>query len=154
MRSKTSLDSSHEVAHGYGVNFINCLYLIPLIINQNFCATSNQIAAQLHSGLTSSASVPLAWTFVHCCAADASCPWGSLACNLFPCDFISAPWCINLFHATRDFLRCKLQIVLPNLDVLPLTLFKCRHRCACHKFDLICRKNVQYLYFQINLLKN
>ena len=31
--------------------------------------------------------------------------------------------------------------------------FNCRHRCIYHKFDSICRKNVQYLYLQINLLK-
>ena len=38
MRSKTSLDSSREVAQGCGVSFVNCLYLVPLIISQNFCA--------------------------------------------------------------------------------------------------------------------
>ena len=46
MRSKTSLGSSCEVAQSCGVSFVNCLYLVPLIIDQNFCttcATSNQI---------------------------------------------------------------------------------------------------------------
>jgi len=42
MWSKASLDSSREVAQGCGVSFVNCLYLVPLIIGQNFCATSNQ----------------------------------------------------------------------------------------------------------------
>ena len=40
MRSKTSLGSSREVAQGYGVSFVNYLYLVPLIIGQIFCATS------------------------------------------------------------------------------------------------------------------
>ena len=39
MRSKTSLGSSREVVQGSGVSFANCLYLVPLIIGQNFCAT-------------------------------------------------------------------------------------------------------------------
>ena len=39
MRSKTLLGSSREVAQGCGVSFVNCLYLVPLIIDQNFCAT-------------------------------------------------------------------------------------------------------------------
>ena len=39
MRSKASLGSSREVVQGCGVSFINCLYLVPLIIDQNFCAT-------------------------------------------------------------------------------------------------------------------
>ena len=42
MRSKASLDSSREVAQGCGVSFVNYFYLVPLIIGQNFCATSNQ----------------------------------------------------------------------------------------------------------------
>ena len=36
---------SREIAQGCGVSFINCLYLVPLIIGQNFCttcATSNK----------------------------------------------------------------------------------------------------------------
>jgi hypothetical protein len=37
--SKVSLGSSREVVQGCGVNFVNCLYLVPLIIGQNFCAT-------------------------------------------------------------------------------------------------------------------
>ena len=40
-----------------------------------------------------------------------------------------------------------------HLMVLSLSLFKCRRWCACHEFDSICRKNVQQLYLQINLLK-
>ena len=39
MRLKTSLDSSREVEQGCGVSFVNYLYLVPLIIGQNFCAT-------------------------------------------------------------------------------------------------------------------
>ena len=39
MRSKASLGSSREVAQGRGISFVNCLYLVPLIIGQNFCAT-------------------------------------------------------------------------------------------------------------------
>ena len=39
MRSTTLLSSSREVAYGCGVSFINWLYLVPLIIGQNFCAT-------------------------------------------------------------------------------------------------------------------
>ena len=39
MRSKISLGSSREVVQGCGVSFVNCLYLVPLIIGQNFCAT-------------------------------------------------------------------------------------------------------------------
>jgi hypothetical protein len=39
VQSKVSLGSSREVAHGCGVSFINYLYLVPLIIGQNFCAT-------------------------------------------------------------------------------------------------------------------
>ena len=45
MRSKASLGSSREVAQGCGVSFVNYLYLVPLIIGQNFyaiCATSNK----------------------------------------------------------------------------------------------------------------
>ena len=42
MRSNASLGSSREVAQGCGVSCVNCLYLVPLIIGQNFCATSNQ----------------------------------------------------------------------------------------------------------------
>ena len=45
MRSKASLGSSREVVQGCGVSFTNCLYLVPLIISQNFCtthATTNQ----------------------------------------------------------------------------------------------------------------
>ena len=39
-------------------------------------------------------------------------------------------------------------------ELLPLSLFNCRCWCAYHKFDSICRKYVQHLYLQINLLKN
>ena len=39
MRSKASLDSSREVAQGCGVSFVNYLYLVSLIIGQNFCAS-------------------------------------------------------------------------------------------------------------------
>ena len=39
MRLKTLLGSSREVVQGCGVSFANCLYLVPLIISQNFCAT-------------------------------------------------------------------------------------------------------------------
>ena len=39
VRSKASLGSSREIVQGCGVNFANCLYLVPLIIGQNFCAT-------------------------------------------------------------------------------------------------------------------
>ena len=39
VRSKASLGSSREVEHGCGVSFINYLYLVHLIIGQNFCAT-------------------------------------------------------------------------------------------------------------------
>ena len=45
MRSKTSLDSSRKIAQDCGDSFVNCLYLITLIIGQKFCAThatSNQ----------------------------------------------------------------------------------------------------------------
>src|SRR6185503_11736799 len=49
VRSKTSLGSSREVAQGCGVSFINCLYLVPLIIGQNFCATSNQTGPRVHA---------------------------------------------------------------------------------------------------------
>ena len=45
MRSKASLGSSREVARGCGVSFVNYLYLVPLIIGQNFyatCTTHNQ----------------------------------------------------------------------------------------------------------------
>ena len=34
------------------------------------------------------------------------------------------------------------------------SLNKYHHWCACGKFNLICRKYMQYLYFQIYLLKN
>ena len=37
--------------------------------------------------------------------------------------------------------------------ILPLSLFNCRRWCACHKFDSICKKYMQHLYLQINLLK-
>ena len=37
MRSKASLDSSREVVQGCEVSFVNCFYLISLIIGQNFC---------------------------------------------------------------------------------------------------------------------
>ena len=43
-RSNVSLDSSRKVAQYYGVSFINYLYLLSLIICQNFyatCATPN-----------------------------------------------------------------------------------------------------------------
>jgi len=36
VRSNASLGSSREVVQGYGVSFANCLYLVPLIIGQNF----------------------------------------------------------------------------------------------------------------------
>ena len=39
MRSKASLGSSREVVQDCGVSFANYLYLVPLIIGQNFCAT-------------------------------------------------------------------------------------------------------------------
>ena len=39
MRSKSSLGSSREAAQGCGVSFVNCFYLVPLIISQNFYAT-------------------------------------------------------------------------------------------------------------------
>ena len=39
MRSKTSLSWSREVAQSCGVSFVNLLYLVPLIIDQNFCGT-------------------------------------------------------------------------------------------------------------------
>ena len=39
MRSKASLGSSREVEHDCGVSFVNCFYLVLLIIGQNFCAT-------------------------------------------------------------------------------------------------------------------
>ena len=42
VRSKTSFGSSREVEQSYGVSFVNYLYLVLLIIGQNFCATSNQ----------------------------------------------------------------------------------------------------------------
>jgi hypothetical protein len=38
-------------------------------------------------------------------------------------------------------------------EILPPSLNICHRWCACHKFDLICRKCVQHLYLQINLLK-
>jgi hypothetical protein len=38
VRSKTSLGSSREVVQRCGVSFVNYLYLVPLIIDQNFCA--------------------------------------------------------------------------------------------------------------------
>ena len=41
--SKASLGSSREVVQGCGVSFANCLYLVPLIIGQNFCATHTTI---------------------------------------------------------------------------------------------------------------
>jgi len=41
-----------------------------------------------------------------------------------------------------------------STGILPLSLFTCRRRYACHKFDSIYRKNMQQLYLQINLLKN
>ena len=50
VRSKASLGSSREVEHGCGVSFVNCLYLVPLIIDQKFCATcgtSNQTGPRL-----------------------------------------------------------------------------------------------------------
>ena len=43
MRSKASLGSSREVEHGFGVSFVNCLYLVLLIIGQNFCATCGNL---------------------------------------------------------------------------------------------------------------
>ena len=51
MRSKASLGSSREVAQGCGVSFINCLYLVPLIIGQNFCATCAIVLEQTKQGL-------------------------------------------------------------------------------------------------------
>ena len=50
--SKASLGSSREVAQGCGVSFVNCLYLVPLIIGQNFCATSNQTGPESLTHLT------------------------------------------------------------------------------------------------------
>ena len=52
MRSKSLLGSSREVEQGCGVSFVNYLYLVPLIIGQNFCATSttnNQTGPNLES---------------------------------------------------------------------------------------------------------
>ena len=52
MLPKTSLGSSREVAQGCGVNFINWLYLIPLITSQNFCvtcATTNRAWERRHT---------------------------------------------------------------------------------------------------------
>ena len=50
-RSKASLGSSREAAQDCRVSFVNCLYLVPLIIAQNFCATccatSNQTGSKL-----------------------------------------------------------------------------------------------------------
>ena len=40
VRSKASLGSSREVEQDCGVSFVNYLYLVPLIIGQNFCTTS------------------------------------------------------------------------------------------------------------------
>ena len=34
MRSKVSLDSSREIAQGCAVNFVNYLYLVPLIATE------------------------------------------------------------------------------------------------------------------------
>ena len=42
VRSNASLGSSREVTKGCGVSFINCLYLILLIISQIFCTITNQ----------------------------------------------------------------------------------------------------------------
>ena len=73
MRSKASLGSSREVAQGCGVSFVNCLYLVPLIIDQNFCATftaTNQTGAYARAPLLT------------CCARGAWIFTGSL-CNFF-----------------------------------------------------------------------
>ena len=54
MGSKASLGSSREIAQGCGVSFVNCLYLVPLIIGQNFCATCathNQTGPEAGFGL-------------------------------------------------------------------------------------------------------
>jgi hypothetical protein len=45
-------------------------------------------------------------------------------------------------------------IIRHMIFVLPPSLNICRCWCSCHKFDSICRKYVQHLYLQINLLKN
>ena len=37
--------------------------------------------------------------------------------------------------------------------LLPLSLIVCRFQFSCHKFNSICRKYVQHLYLQINILK-
>ena len=37
VRWKVSLDSSRKVAQGCEVSFVNCIYLIPLIMSQNLC---------------------------------------------------------------------------------------------------------------------
>ena len=39
MRSKVLLGSSREITKGRGISFVNYLYLVPLIIGQNFYAT-------------------------------------------------------------------------------------------------------------------
>ena len=39
VQSKASLSSSRRVVQSCGVSFANWLYLVPLIISQNFCAT-------------------------------------------------------------------------------------------------------------------
>ena len=38
VQSNDSLGSSREIAQGCRVSFVNYLYLVPLIIGQNFCA--------------------------------------------------------------------------------------------------------------------
>ena len=83
MRSKTSLGSSREVAQGCGVSFVNYLYLVPLIIDQNFyttCATTNQTGPR----------APL----LTCCARGAWIFTGSL------CNFFSTTIYIHYMHDT------------------------------------------------------
>jgi hypothetical protein len=46
VRSKDSLGSSRKVAQGCGVSFVNCIYLVTLIISQNFCALVLQTTKQ------------------------------------------------------------------------------------------------------------
>jgi hypothetical protein len=40
-----------------------------------------------------------------------------------------------------------------SMYIIRLFQINCRFRFSCYKFDSICRKRVQYFYFQINLLK-
>ena len=70
VRLNASLGSSREVAQNCGVSFVNWLYLVPLIIGQNFyttCATSNQTGAKGAGAashpipLSSRLLIPLRW---------------------------------------------------------------------------------------------